>query len=578
MKRKIAAIMAADVAGYSRLVAADEDDALARLIEMRGVFARAVDGAEGRIFNTAGDAILAEFPSAVEAVRAAIDIQSELARRNGPLPVGRRMLFRIGLTIGDVIERDGDLLGDGVNIAARLQTLAPAGGLCLSRTMHEQVAGKIRESFRDLGSHQVKNMPQAVHAFVLDPPAIPEPPKPPARETLAVREPDLRAEPRHGRAQPRTDTTAAPRRGLRAISLGVLGLAILVLAFQLGPIFLSERPEPVLAELATPPTIPAARDPAPPVPAPRPSQAHSQPPAANREPALRPALPAAGSPAATTLSPATRGNGSAAPSQPEAAPRIVPEVPASNLSAPSLPAPSLPAPSLPAPNLPTQTSDAEPPALPILPPQAPVVAAVPPLSAVPPAGSLLPPAPVPEPVAAPFRAEAVPFICDECRRRIGSEFARGRGYKALAVEPLGAAGWVTGEASAEAAQDKALAQCRQQSRGRECFLYATQDGVVRGQGEPPLPPSPWIRREGTEPFDAERLVQLAPQARERVARLFAVPQATRVLALGPRGEWAAITDSLIVEEAARRALEACGHFANAPCRVVAVDQSFVDAP
>jgi adenylate cyclase len=283
---------------------------------------------------------------------------------------------------------------------------------------------------------------------------------------------------------------------------------------------------------------------------------------------LRPALPAAGLPPAAAPSPATRGNGSAAPSQPEAAARGVPEVPASNLSAPSLPAPDLPA----------QTSDAEPPALPILPPQAPVVAAVPPPAAVPSAGSLLPPAPVPEPVAAPFRAEAVPFICDECRRRIGSEFARGRGYKALAVEPLGAAGWVTGEASAEAAQDKALAQCRQQSRGRECFLYATQDGVVRGQDEPPLPPAPWIRQEGTEPFDAERLVQLAPQARERVARLFAVPQATRVLALGPRGEWAAITDSLIVDEAARRALEACGHFANAPCRVVAVDQSFVDAP
>lgn len=574
MKRKIAAIMAADVAGYSRLVAADEEGALARLIEMRGVFARVVEGAEGRIFNTAGDAILAEFPSAVEAVRAAIDIQSELARRNAALPAARQMLFRIGLTIGDVIERDGDLLGDGVNIAARLQTLAPAGGLCLSRTMHEQVAGKIRESFRDLGSHQVKNMPQAVHAFVLDPPAVPQPPRPPARETLAVREPDLRAEPRHGRAQPRADMIATPRRRLRAISLGVLGLAVLVLAVQLGPIFLPERPEPVLAELATPPTNPLTREPAPPVPAARPSQAPSQPPAANREPALRPALPAAGSPAATAPFPATRGNGSAAPSQPEAAPRSVPEVPASNLSAPSLPAPGLQA----------QTSDAEPPALPILPPQAPVVAAVPPpaavppQAAVPPAAPLLPPAPVPVPVAAPFRAEAVPFVCDECRRRIGSEFARGRGYKALAVEPLGAAGWVTGEASAEAAQDKALAQCRQQSRGRECFLYATQDGVVRGQGEPPLPPSPWIRREGSEPFDAERLVQLAPQARERVARLFAVPQATRVLALGPRGEWAAITDSLIVEEAARRALEACGHFARAPCRVVAVDQSFVDAP
>lgn len=208
---------------------------------------------------------------------------------------------------------------------------------------------------------------------------------------------------------------------------------------------------------------------------------------------------------------------------------------------------------------------------------APVSAAAPPLS-VPAAPGLLPPARVPASGAVPLRAETVPFICDECRRRIGGEFARGRGYKALAVEPLGAAGWATGEPSPEAARDKAMAQCRQQSRGRDCTLYATQDGVVWTHDEPPLPPSPWIPQAGVEPFDAERLVQLAPQARERVARLFTVPQATRVLALGPRGEWAAITDSLNVSEAARRALEACGHFAGAPCRVVAVDQSFVDLP
>lgn len=222
--------------------------------------------------------------------------------------------------------------------------------------------------------------------------------------------------------------------------------------------------------------------------------------------------------------------------------------------------------------------------MPILPPgapaarsDAPVMAALPP--AAPPATpGLLPPAPVPVPGAAPFRAEQVPFVCDECRRRIGSEFARGRAYKALAVEPLGAAGWATGEPTPEAAQEKAMAQCRQQSRGRDCALYATQDGVVWTHREPPLPPSPWVGRDNIEPFDAERLIQLAPQARERVARLFAVPQATRVLAMGPRGEWAAITDSLNVGEAARRALEACGHFAGSPCRVVAVDQSFVELP
>ena len=121
MKRKIAAIFAADIAGYSRLVAEDEEETLRRLASYRAVTDDFIAKAGGRIFNTAGDAVLAEFPSAVEAVRCAIDIQESLRTRNMAYPPSRQMSFRIGITIGDVVERDGDLLGDGVNIAARLE-------------------------------------------------------------------------------------------------------------------------------------------------------------------------------------------------------------------------------------------------------------------------------------------------------------------------------------------------------------------------------------------------------------------------------------------------------------------------
>src|SRR6266478_4564832 len=143
MKRKIAAIFAADIAGYSRLVAEDEEETLRRLAAYRAVTDDFIAKAGGRIFNTAGDAVLAEFPSAVEAVRCAIDIQESLRTRNMAYPPSRQMSFRIGITIGDVVERDGDLLGDGVNIAARLEGLAEVGGICISRAVHEQVANKL---------------------------------------------------------------------------------------------------------------------------------------------------------------------------------------------------------------------------------------------------------------------------------------------------------------------------------------------------------------------------------------------------------------------------------------------------
>jgi class 3 adenylate cyclase len=167
MKRKIAAIMAADIAGYSKLVAEDEEETLRRLTSFREMFADFVRRFSGRIFNTAGDAVFAEFSSAVEAVRCAIDVQESIRTRNLAYPSSRQMNFRIGMTIGDVVERDGDLLGDGVNIAARLQELAQPGGVCVSRSVYEQVSNKLSVTFVDIGEQAVKNIPTPIHAYTL---------------------------------------------------------------------------------------------------------------------------------------------------------------------------------------------------------------------------------------------------------------------------------------------------------------------------------------------------------------------------------------------------------------------------
>src|SRR6202043_1017637 len=162
MKRKIAAIFAADIAGYSRLVAEDEEETLRRLAMYRAVFDDFIARWGGRIFNTAGDAVLAEFPSSVDGVRCAIDIQESIRTRNLAYPHSGRMLYRIGITVADVVEREGDLLGDGVNVAARLGGLATPGGTCVSRAVYEQVANKLSVKFDDLGQQQVKNIPNAI--------------------------------------------------------------------------------------------------------------------------------------------------------------------------------------------------------------------------------------------------------------------------------------------------------------------------------------------------------------------------------------------------------------------------------
>jgi class 3 adenylate cyclase len=174
LRRKLAVILASDVAGYSRLVSISEDETIRRFRKAAQTFVALIRKHEGRVFNTAGDAILAEFDSAVNAARCAVDFQSANNSENLNLPQERRLLFRIGLAVGDVIVNDNmDLLGDGVNIAARLQTLAEAGGICISEDIRSFLGNKMSLRFDDLGWQDLRNIQTPVRVFriALDPAA-----------------------------------------------------------------------------------------------------------------------------------------------------------------------------------------------------------------------------------------------------------------------------------------------------------------------------------------------------------------------------------------------------------------------
>jgi class 3 adenylate cyclase len=166
-QRRLAVILAADVFGYSRLMAKDEDSTLRTLKAHRNVIDRLIARHEGRIFNTAGDSVLAEFDSAVEAVRCAITIQDELRVRNAQIAEERRMEFRIGINVGDVLVDGSNLYGDGVNIAARLEAIAVPGNICISGSVFALVKNKLSHGFEDIGPQSVKNIPEPVPAYRL---------------------------------------------------------------------------------------------------------------------------------------------------------------------------------------------------------------------------------------------------------------------------------------------------------------------------------------------------------------------------------------------------------------------------
>jgi class 3 adenylate cyclase len=184
--RRLAAILAADVAGYSRLMGADEEGTHERLKTHRRELADPkINEHSGRIVKTTGDGMLAEFPSVVDAVRCAAEVQRAMIDRETGAPEERRIRFRIGINLGDVIVEDDDIFGDGVNVAARLEALAEPGGICISRMVRDQIRDKQGYPFEDLGEQSVKNIARPVRVYALRPegvadlPASSGPPAPP---------------------------------------------------------------------------------------------------------------------------------------------------------------------------------------------------------------------------------------------------------------------------------------------------------------------------------------------------------------------------------------------------------------
>jgi TolB-like protein/class 3 adenylate cyclase len=186
--RRLAAILAADVAGYSRLVGADEEGTLNRLRSVRAeVIDPKIPEHRGRIVKTTGDGLLVEFSSVVDALRCATEIQNAVAERNVRIAAEKRVEFRIGINVGDVVVEDGDIFGDGVNIAARLEGLADPGGICVSARVQEDAAGKLDLTFEDLGEQRLKNIARPIRVYRVRPPATKSTPRgAPIKATLPL--------------------------------------------------------------------------------------------------------------------------------------------------------------------------------------------------------------------------------------------------------------------------------------------------------------------------------------------------------------------------------------------------------
>ena len=165
VKRKLTAILSADVKGYSRLMGEDEKGTVRTLNAYKEIMGGLIQHHRGRVVDAPGDNVLAEFASVVDAVECAVEVQKELKTRNAELPENRRMEFRIGVNLGDVIEDGEQILGDGVNIAARLESLSEAGGICISGTAFDQVRNKVNLGYKYLGEQTVKNIALPVRMY-----------------------------------------------------------------------------------------------------------------------------------------------------------------------------------------------------------------------------------------------------------------------------------------------------------------------------------------------------------------------------------------------------------------------------
>jgi adenylate cyclase len=187
IQRRLAAILAADIAGYSRLMHEDEPATVRDLKAHQSVILPLIGRHGGRIIDTAGDGIMAEFPSVIGATECAVEIQTVMAERNQPVPESRRMCFRIGINLGDVIHDETRIYGDGINIAARLEALAQPGGVLVSNTVYDQVRGKLPFAFEDVGERQVKNIEQPVRMYQLHIPGASSKARPLRRPALTDR-------------------------------------------------------------------------------------------------------------------------------------------------------------------------------------------------------------------------------------------------------------------------------------------------------------------------------------------------------------------------------------------------------
>src|SRR5436853_1240508 len=173
IERQLIAILAADVAGYSRLVGADEEGTHAQLRACRWeLIEPCIAAHQGGVVKTTGDGMLVRFASPVEATRCAVEIQRGMTERNSDLPDHRRLEFRIGINLGDVIVENGDIFGDGVNVAARLEALAEPGGICVSRSVRDQIRDKLPYPFQDRGEQSFKNIARPVRVYELHPEAV----------------------------------------------------------------------------------------------------------------------------------------------------------------------------------------------------------------------------------------------------------------------------------------------------------------------------------------------------------------------------------------------------------------------
>ncbi|MFC1840724.1 adenylate/guanylate cyclase domain-containing protein, partial [Thermodesulfobacteriota bacterium] len=164
-KRKLTAILSADVEGYSRLMGEDEDSTVRTLTSYRNLMSSLIERYHGQVVDSPGDNLLAEFESVRDAVQCAVEIQEELKVRNADLPDNRKMQFRIGVNLGDIIKDEGRIYGDGVNVAARIESLADAGGICLSSSAYDQVKKKLNYEYVHLGEYEVKNIDEPVSVY-----------------------------------------------------------------------------------------------------------------------------------------------------------------------------------------------------------------------------------------------------------------------------------------------------------------------------------------------------------------------------------------------------------------------------